>query len=396
MANRIKVLWLLLIVFCLAGCAAEKENALWSIPTENQTLLVTQSGKTVWQGNGDAVENQWGNVLVTDWQTGEPIQTLFEPSGRILMQTQPNEQIMQLSERLIAVQNAQQQWILKTPQGKQYRFERADLQKNGDILLCGVDNRQSVRLDKDGNELKTFSQEMIWSVDEPEGWYQTPNGELIDPQGKVVYENVERMLGDGKVLVKQDEKYCVFDVQSQKKIDCGTKNWRLYLEHLKIEQLEEGFLAESEQTEFLGDSFALYPIEDEIFCYSLKNSQKQLFWNRDGIPMFESEPLDWVQPIDENSIAAVSDQTLQLLSAKGQTVWKKQGYACAWTQQTEQGTVICAVNLSGMTDVFSQTGECLFEGIEQVYQISQQGIVCLKQDKMAVFGWNGDCLYQNK
>ena len=91
--GKIRGILLAFALVALCGCSS-RPSQLWSFAMPEQTVLVSNTGKVVWQGNGEAVRNPWGNFVVTDWTPAEPVQIVVSSEGKILVEGQPGQQLM--------------------------------------------------------------------------------------------------------------------------------------------------------------------------------------------------------------------------------------------------------------------------------------------------------------
>ena len=74
----------LLLAVLLAGCGkAEMENRGWCLPLEDETVLTTTDGEEFAATEGEAVENEYGNYLITDTNGA---QRLVDGKGNLLAQ----------------------------------------------------------------------------------------------------------------------------------------------------------------------------------------------------------------------------------------------------------------------------------------------------------------------
>ena len=395
--SKILLVVLLLVMFC--GCA-DTSKQIWNIVVDQENLLATGSGKIVWQGTGEVVRNQWDNFVVTDWKNEEPKQMLISNKGNVLLECKQGEQLMQLSEDLIAVQHNGQQWQVCTPKGKEYFFNRADIQHNGDILLCGLQQGGSVLLNPKGEEICTFSQEILWASNELPGWYETPEGDstcLLNFKGETVYKHVQRMVGQGRVLMKEDNVYSVIQADTGKELYQGDKNWRLYLDNLQLEQLPQGIQVEVNQKQYNMDFVKSWPYQGEPMYYIATGKEMKVVWDKNGNKLFDCSAAQWLEVAEGNHIATLMDHTLNVFDETGEIIWNKQGYKNVSIVNTKDKTVFCAVKDSTeKIDIFLLEGEQVLEDLDEVYEITSQGVSAKKGNISGIFNWDGKWMHQWK
>ncbi len=395
--SKVLLVLMLLVLFC--GCA-DTSKQVWNIVIDQKNLLATDSGKIIWQGTGEVVRNQWDNFVVTDWQNETPKQMLISNEGNVLLQCKEDEQLMQLSENLIAVQHSGQQWQVCTPSGKEYFFNRADIQQNGEILLCGLQSGGSVLLNPKGEEICAFSQEILWASNELQGWYETPNGDstcLLNDKGEIVYKNVQRIVGQGRVLVKDERGYCVIQAETGKELYKGDKNWRLYLDNLKLEQLENGIQVQVAQRLYDMDFVKSWTNQNQLLYYIGTGKEMKVVWDAFGTELFACSAAQWLEVVQQNRIATLTDHTLKIFDETGKTIWAKKGYKNVSIVNTKEKTVLCAMQEhTEQTDVFSAEGEQLLDNLDEVYEITSQGVSAKKENVCGILSWDGTWLHQWK
>ena len=386
-----KYLPMLAVFVLLAGCAEQPKREVWSILLDGKSTLMDQRGVAVWQGDGEAVRNEWGNFVVTDWENEKPLQSIISHDGTVLVQGNEGEQILQLGEKLIAVQPEGEQWSLST-EDKTYHFDRADIQPDGKLLLCGLSEGGSALLDANGKELSRFSADFLWAASGLEDWYQS--GDLLmDSTGVVRYSGVQRMVGQGRVLLRKDDGYQVIQADSGKQLYSGPKNWRVYLDNLQLEQQDGGIFFQAEDRQYQADFLNSWPYSGEPVYYMAQGAEVQALWNAQGERLFLRPAADWMEIIAPDRIACLEQQTLKMLDEKAQPLWEKEGYDYVWTVKCGEETLLCANRTQQPTiDIFSAEGESLLENLEVVYEITEKGVSAQKDGKTGIIDWKGNWL----
>ncbi len=375
-------------VVLLSGCT-EQPQEVWSLLLDGQSTLMSQRGEVIWQGDGEAVRNEWGNFVVTDWENEKPLQSIISHDGKTVWEGNAGEQLLQLGETLIAVQPEGQKWTLKTG-GKSYRFERAEIQPSGQLLLCGLDEGGSVLLSSDGKEERRFSQDYLWAASGLDGWYQSGDV-LIDDTGKVRYSGVQRMVGQGRVLLQTEDGYSVVQADSGKEQYTGSQNWRVYLDELQLEQQQDGIFFEVDGKEYRADFLNSWPYVGQPMYYMAQGAQEQVLWDAQGRQLFLRQPADWLEIIAQDRIACLEQQTLKMLDENAQLLWEKQGYSYVWTAKCGEDMVLCANRVQKPTiDVFSIEGELLLQELEVIYEITEHGVSVQKDGKTGILDWKGN------
>lgn len=398
--GKIRGILLAFALVALCGCSS-RPSQLWSFAMPEQTVLVSNTGKVVWQGNGEAVRNPWGNFVVTDWTPAEPVQIVVSSEGKILVEGQPGQQLMQVTDSLIALQQPQELWHLSVPGGKEYNFERADTQPNGDVLLCGLQEGGSVRLNSKGEEVQRFSQNFLWASSGLQGWYESPNGDtidLLDPHGKTVYTQVQRMVGQGRALIKQPKGYGVIQVEDGKKLYEGQENWRLYLDELQLEQQQQGFLIQGQGEDYWADLVNTWPYSGEAVYYMARGKEVEALWTQKGEQLFVRPVSQWSEILDEDSVAGLSDGILTVTDQHNKLQWKLEGCSTVWVEQGEQGAVLCVIQQDQpeKTHIYQQDGTAVVENLQAVYEVTPQGIACQKDGENGVLDWQGNWIFRLK
>lgn len=392
----------LALCFCLlAGCG--QAGPVWQLTVGQDTLLADARGREVWRGSGQAARNEYGCYLVTDFADGQPVQQLFSRQGEALAKSLPAEQLLQLGPQWIARQKMGEPWQLQIGDAE-YRFQSFYPQPDGSLLLCGLAEGGSVLLDAEGNAAARFEQDVIWPLSGAEGWYETPDGDLtalVDSQGEIRYRQVERMVGQGRVMLRSGEGHQVVDLATGRQLYAGDRAWRLYLDELQVAMEGADLLVPTPEGEERASYLDSWAWQDKTMYYlAVTDRQNQCVWDAGGKLLFCTQAWSWMEPVEPGLFLQSDGESIRMLDETGAELWRRDGYSNVTFLEGER-TVLCAArsqpedgsSLAEQYDLLSLEGEMLLEGLDAVYDAVPEGVAVRRGDTVGIADWKGNWQY---
>lgn len=393
-----QIWWLAaLLAVLLAGCGqAEMEDRAWCLPLEDETVLTTTGGREFAATEGEAVENEYGNYLITD-TNGQ--QWLVDETGALLAQAPAGTPLCQPAKEWAMVQRTNGLWVPQKLGGdplEEYACSRALAREDGGLMLSTPS--ATVWLDEAGREQGRWEPGTIWEADGLPGWYELDDGQtisLIDPQGKVRWQDVDRMLGQGRVLLRTEGGWQVVQAETGAVLYKGPQRWWLYLDELHLEREESGALTvrTGEPMDVQVGWVSSWPYEEQVQYYLANGTPAgNLLWNSSGRLLLADPVGQWLEPAEPGKIFRFDGESIAMLDEQGAVLWQKDGYQEA-SLVSGDGFVAIRTGYdkdgAWLNDLLSLDGAVLLQELDEIYQIAPDGASVRKGNMAGVMDWKG-------
>ena len=393
-----QIFWLAaLLAVLLAGCGkAEMEDRAWCLPLKDQTILTTTDGEEFVSTQGEAVENEYGNYLITDTNGA---QWLLDENAHLLAHAPAGASLRQPAKQWALLQRTDELWVPQKLGGdplEEYACSSALARTDSGLMLSTP--TATVWLNAAGMEQGRWNPGTIWQADGLPGWYELDDGQticLIDPQGQVRWQNVERMLGQGRALLRTANGWQVVQVETGAVLYEGPQRWWLYLDELHLEWGESGSL-----TVCTGEPMGVqvgwvnsWPYEESAQYYlSSGTPAGNLLWNSTGHLLLADTVGQWLEPAEPGKIFRFDGDGIAMLDEQGTVLWQKSGYQEASLLSGDGGVLIRAgydKNGVWLNDLLSLDGTVLLQELDEVYQIAPDGASVRRGNNAGIMDWKG-------
>lgn len=393
-----QVWWLAaLLAVLLAGCGkAEMENRGWCLPLEDETVLTTTDGEEFAATEGEAVENEYGNYLITDTNGA---QRLVDGKGNLLAQASAGAALCQPAKEWAMVQRADGLWVPQKLGGdplEEYACSSALAREDGGLMLSMPD--ATVWLSETGAEQGRWNPGTVWEADGLSGWYELDDGQticLIDPQGQVRWQDVERMVGQGRALVRAADGWQVVQAETGAVLYEGPQRWWLYLDELQLEWGADGALKvrTGEPSGVQVGWVNSWPYEGQVRYYLASATPAgNLLWGSTGRLLLTDPVGQWLEPAEPGKILRFDGEGIAMLDEQGAVLWQKDGYQEASLVSGDGFVAIRAgydKDGAWRNDLLSLDGAVLLQELDEVYQIAPDGASVRRGNTAGVIDWKG-------